>query len=484
MEDSGWSGTAKTFVYISLISLVLWGGFCLLIAATANSIGITLSSLGISQGNTNLLMLASYCFAVLLVASIMLERDENRDSQQRKRVENEEREKYEAKERRLLAMLETERSGLRSEIAQEKWQLAKKKRKIKKKVQDILQSAEASKREVLRVADIRQKEARWYAQSMKRALTERAAGFRSLHESVSELDTFLDNGLEDYLKSKKRPAVSAANAVREQTRLRRKAEVEAKTARSVIEYYERMFPELVEIRQNELENAEQSSTVDTTYTEQERQDPATDFVAKEEYLKLNPAERNQLALDRYWKRQHSSGQIGKMYERYVGYLYESKGYEVRYYGIDKGLDDLGRDLLCIKGREAVVVQCKNWSKYKTVRENRIFQHFGTVFEYKQRHPDMEVTAAFYTTTAISSAAKEFAKTLGMYIFDNHKFDKGYPCIKCNIGRDGLKIYHLPFDQQYDKVSIEPNKGEFFAKTIKEAEDAGFRRAYRWRGNKS
>ena len=86
-----------------------------------------------------------------------------------------------------------------------------------------------------------------------------------------------------------------------------------------------------------------------------------------------------------------------------------------------------------------------------------FNIFGTVFEYKQQHPNMNVTAAFYTTTAISDVAKEFAKTLGMEIFDNYKFDKSYPCIKCNIGRDGSKIYHLPFDQQYDKVNIEPEK---------------------------
>ena len=58
----------------------------------------------------------------------------------------------------------------------------------------------------------------------------------------------------------------------------------------------------------------------------------------------------------------------------------------------------------------------------------------------------------------------------------------YPCIKCNIGHDSegnrTKIYHLPFDQQYDNTKIEPNKGEFYAVTVKEAENAGFRRAFK------
>lgn len=323
-----------------------------------------------------------------------------------------------------------------------------------------------------------------YNKILRSSMLTRAAGYESIHEAIAKLDEVVDEGLAAYLENKKRPALSAAATVREQTKLRRNAEVEAKTARSIIKYYERSFPDLAEIRRNELEDDSEDEVVDVAYTEQERQDPATQLLAKSEYLKLKPCERNQLALDRYWKRRHSSKHVGKMYERYIGYIYECQGYAVSYYGIDKELDDLGRDLVCVKGKKAVVIQCKNWSKYKTVRENRVFQHFGTVFEYKQQHPNMNVTAAFYTTTAISDVAKEFAKTLGMEIFDNYKFDKSYPCIKCNIGRNGSKIYHLPFDQQYDKVNIEPEKGELFAKTIKEAEDAGFRRAYRWRGSKS
>ena len=325
---------------------------------------------------------------------------------------------------------------------------------------------------------------RQYNKILRSSMLTRAAGYKPIYEAIAKLDEVVDNGLHAYLRNKSRPALSAADTVKRETKMRRAAEVEAKTARSIIEYYERSFPDLAEIRRNELEDDSEDEVVDIAYTEQERQDPATQLLARSEYLKLTPGERNQLALDRYWKRRHSSKHVGKMYERYIGYIYECQGYAVSYYGIDKELDDLGRDLVCVKGKKAVVIQCKNWSKYKTVRENRVFQHFGTVFEYKQQHPNMNVTAAFYTTTAISDVAKEFAKTLGMEIFDNYKFDKSYPCIKCNIGRDGSKIYHLPFDQQYDKVNIEPEKDEFFAKTVKEAEDAGFRRAYRWRGAKS
>lgn len=44
-----------------------------------------------------------------------------------------------------------------------------------------------------------------------------------------------------------------------------------------------------------------------------------------------------------------------------------------------------------------------------------------------------------------------------------------------------RIYHLPMDQQYDKVKIKTSE-ECYAYTVQEAEAKGFRRAYRWYGN--
>jgi len=57
-------------------------------------------------------------------------------------------------------------------------------------------------------------------------------------------------------------------------------------------------------------------------------------------------------------------------------------------------------------------------------------------------------------------------------------ENDYPMIKCNVnGND--KIYHLPFDQQYDRVRIGSVPGECYVKTAAEAEKLGFRRAKRW-----
>lgn len=76
-----------------------------------------------------------------------------------------------------------------------------------------------------------------------------------------------------------------------------------------------------------------------------------------------------------------------------------------------------------------------------------------------------------------------AEYLGIKYVENFEADD-YPCIKCNVGRNAYgettKIYHLPFDQQYDSTKI-MHQGEFYALTVAEAEAAGFRRAFKWFG---
>ena len=77
-----------------------------------------------------------------------------------------------------------------------------------------------------------------------------------------------------------------------------------------------------------------------------------------------------------------------------------------------------------------------------------------------------------------------AEALGIRV-DRIPLTTDYPMIKCNIsGRTREKIYHLPFDQQYDRVVIGDRDGEFYAATIEEAEAKGFRRAWRYVGEQA
>jgi hypothetical protein len=132
-----------------------------------------------------------------------------------------------------------------------------------------------------------------------------------------------------------------------------------------------------------------------------------------------------------------------------------------------------------------VIQCKRWAKEKTIHEKHIFQLFGTGFVLSMKEKKKTVHSVFYTTTTLSKLAKSCAKKLDIEVFENFDMEE-YPLIKCNIGHSEKgkeKIYHLPFDQQYDRIIIQPKKGEKFVSTVQEAEDLGFRRALRHRVQK-
>ncbi len=310
---------------------------------------------------------------------------------------------------------------------------------------------------------------------------ERQMGFPWLAKAYDEYFELQDKSMVNFLKYKEHPALKASEIVDEYSKMRRAAEKKERQARHIINLYESVAPFLIDFRE-ETEIDENEEGVFYDWDEDEKQDPAINYLTKDEYRKLSSAEKNQLALDRFLERGKSNRLIGRLYERYIGYLYEEKGFDVQYIGAIKGVEDLGRDLLCRKGREVIIIQCKNWSQFKTIFEKHIFQFFGTVYEFQHENPSLKVKAIFVTTTSLSELARRFAHDFGIQLDENHKFDKNYPCIKCNIGqRSSEKIYHLPFDQQYDKIKIEKDKGEFYCKTVVEAEAAGFRRAFRYKG---
>jgi hypothetical protein len=93
------------------------------------------------------------------------------------------------------------------------------------------------------------------------------------------------------------------------------------------------------------------------------------------------------------------------------------------------------------------------------------------------NPNKTYDGLFITTTKLSDLAKLCAKQLKIEVVENYQY-RDYSCIKCNVGRNGEKIYHLPFDQQYDRVVVDYSKGERYAMTVKEAELHGFRRAFK------
>lgn len=283
----------------------------------------------------------------------------------------------------------------------------------------------------------------------------------------------------NYLQAKPHPAFTAAEKVREIAAQKRTLQQQCKLQEYQLTLYETIFPWLSDFKEISSEDLQQFA--ESEIAPESEYSSLKKWLSPQEYRSLSSDDRLQLALERYSKRQKSNWQIGIEYERYVGYCYEKKGYRVRYNGATEGLEDMGRDLIISKDKKMYVIQCKRWSVEKTIHEKHIFQLYGTTILQKMEHPDCTVGSLFITTTSLSDLAKSCADYLDITVVENFPL-KEYPLIKCNVSKDGDQIYHLPFDQQYDRVIINPSDGDFYASTIAEAESKGFRHAWRWSGS--
>lgn len=281
------------------------------------------------------------------------------------------------------------------------------------------------------------------------------------------------------LKTKSHPAFTAADKVQEFGRLRREAVYQAKAAQYQLDYLLSLNPHL----EDELDmSPAEAAKLLPDHDESSSEDPCKAWLSPEEYRNLPNVQKWQRALDHYNNRKKSNWQIGIEYERYIGYLLEQKGYRVRYFGATEGRADMGRDLIAENKKQILIVQCKRWSKDKTIHEKHIFQLYGTTILQRFRTTsDKEILGVFVTTTALSSLAEMCAKHLGIKIY-THVPLESYPQIKCNISSTGERIYHLPFDQQYDRTMLNPDDGDMYVSTVLQAEAKGFRRAFRWHGN--
>ena len=273
-----------------------------------------------------------------------------------------------------------------------------------------------------------------------------------------------------------------AEEIREITKRSRELKKELSLAKGELAHLAGLFPEIMEAREHFLCDDE----LVLEAGQEQKTDPTKRFIQPDKFKELSNSERNNLALKRYTERDPSPLEIGKMFERFIGYRYEVEGWDVEFKGIVDGYDDLGRDLICKKSNLIEIVQAKCWSAQKQIRENVVFQLYATMvhYELELENNKMAIKGVLAVTTDLSPTALEIATRLGIEV-RKIKLDKSYPMIKCNKGsRDKKKVYHLPFDQQYDKIKIELDKDETYVATAEEAEKLGFRRAWRWQGEKS
>jgi len=312
-------------------------------------------------------------------------------------------------------------------------------------------------------------------------------GRKWLASFVAEADRASDDAIANHLRRKSHPALKAAESLAKANSERRAYKTKALELEYQLKTLNEYFPVLEEYQEAILDEAVQLGEADDSLAALAESDSVLRFVSKQEYETLSVTERNQLALDLYLAGTLSPVEVGRLYEMYLGHLYESAGWRVEYHGIDKGLEDLGRDLICSKGTEIKIVQAKCWSSSKSIHEKHIFQLFGTKCLFEMDLPRgglfaPKITASFETTTVLSETARKAARFLGIEVKEQQELIKSFPMIKCNVNQQtNTKIYHLPFDQQYKRTKVLHELGECYVTTVAEAESLGFRRAYRFRG---
>lgn len=318
--------------------------------------------------------------------------------------------------------------------------------------------------------------------------------FKQTASCIADLQTIYLKHDEYYLKHKSRPAYEAAKKISESRKTAKEAIAKEREATYKLETIISVFPELKSyIDDNEgiteLCNYKFIENLSDNY------DHVRDHLSKEEYAQLTSIERNQLALDRYVeKRNKSNWAIGRDYEMSCAHVLRKEGYYVEMHGILKKIEDLGRDLIAYREFkddlfdwdskfEILVIQCKYWSNKREIHENVIMQLYGTYIAYRIEQERQgyikfinKITPVLMipSFSVLSETAKRFVETLDVKLVIQDMVE--FPRIKCNINGSN-KIYHLPFDQQYDNTQIK-NKGEFYAFSVKEAEEKGFRRAMR------
>lgn len=328
--------------------------------------------------------------------------------------------------------------------------------------------------------------------AINRIIQEKSHGIPFLANAISEFNHYKDIELVNYLLKKKTPAKKTSEIVKEIKKEKRRLLRENKILLRYINLYEHLFPWLIDYQDTNID-----FLLNEKIIEENSEDPALLYIPKGEYIGLSETERNQKALDRYRNSNNKDNiELGRMYERYIGYLYEKDGYDVEYIGIEKVLGDMGRDLICKKNGLTEIIQCKYWSlkKNKIIHENHINQLYGTTIKYYiennksiDKHNNLllfkdilnskNLRASLITSVNLSETAKEFAKALGIILKEKIPL-QDYPMIKCNLIE---KIYHLPFDQQYDRIKMKNNQYKYVY-TVKEAEKFGCRRAYKWIAN--
>lgn len=285
---------------------------------------------------------------------------------------------------------------------------------------------------------------------------------------------------ENFFRTKKNPSMKSAEYIKE-------IKEEYKQLESENRKYSLILSEFFDEEENTKEEMEANSF--------ESEDEAYKYgkVEKEVWNNLSYIEKLDVVLERYKNTWKNKLNIGLEFERYCGYLYEKKGYQVKYHGILNGKADGGIDLIAKNKKETIYIQCKYWGNNKLIRENTISQLFGSALKmaldngesyesFIQKIIENKISILLLTKTAISEEAKMFCEKLKVKYKESIEIDSEYPRVKLVYGEE--RIFYIPTDLQYDNINFgSTNKDYARAYSCKEAENLGYRHCFKWLGNR-
>src|SRR5208337_3290465 len=207
-------------------------------------------------------------------------------------------------------------------------------------IKNVKSNLESREKQLIKERDFFEKILKEKTEVIERLYQEKSQGFPWLAKAYSDYSSLCDMKIADWLSGKKRPAVKTADIVREMAAEKRESERKFKISKYLLEMYESLFPFLIEFRGEDLDDYIRIR-LDEYNKEERPEDEVIIYTTHGERETLSKQEIFQRALDRYWQKEKRPWEIGRDYERYVGYLYEKDGYSVYYQGIVEGFSDLG-----------------------------------------------------------------------------------------------------------------------------------------------
>ena len=177
-----------------------------------------------------------------------------------------------------------------------------------------------------------------------------------------------------------------------------------------------------------------------------------------------PAAVRRYSLDSLEERVHhyrtsplSNKDIGQQYERYIGYLFFTRGYRVFYNGIVKGEADDGIDLIAVNEEKNItwIVQTKCWCKKRNLHPKTFHQLKGSLEHYRSVYCTEDERAnakgIVISTTKPTREGNEAREAIGLS-YKEQPWDRNHPIVK-QTAQNGKVFYKIPGDDGYDTCVV-------------------------------